>query len=207
MYRDIAQSILAIYPRSDSRICVRLPWEFNLPSQTLAARNARGQWSARLYIDAYRQIATIFRRASRRFYFDWCPNIGLGGIDPATCYPGDDLVDVISFDVYYHGQYDRQDHRDAGRAIFNYRQTQPFGLDSLSGVAARRGKLIGISEWGVDDNSATEFTRLMAQWIVAQGDRLSHHNYWDRVDGGIATQLSSGRLPAIGAVYRNAFGR
>jgi hypothetical protein len=205
LYSRIATTILSAYTKPDERICVRLPWEFNMESQTLAARDAAGRWDARVYVAAYRRIAGLFRRASPRFYFDWCPNIGLGGIDPESCYPGDDLVDVVSLDVYYRAQYDDQGHKDAGLGIFYYRKTQPFGLDWLSGFGQRHGKLIGLSEWGVDDDRATEFMRLMTDWIGKQGARLSHHNYWDRTDGGVNSRLSDGHLPKIGAVYRQAF--
>ncbi|QJU57264.1 hypothetical protein HL653_05160 [Sphingomonas sp. AP4-R1] len=206
LYTRIARAIRALYPERAGRICVRLPWEFNLESQTLAARDAAGQWNAAAYVAAYRRIATLFRRASPLFYFDWCPNIGRGGIDPESCYPGDDVVDVVSLDVYYQALYDDQGHNDAGLGIFYYRKSQPFGLDWLAGFGRKHGKLIGLSEWGVDDDRATAFMRLMTQWIAAQGPRLSHHNYWDRTDGGINARLSDGHLPAIGNVYREAFG-
>lgn len=207
LYARIARAILARYPERKERICVRLPWEFNLDAQTLAARDASGRWNARVYVAAYRRIAQLFRRTSPLFYFDWCPNIGRGGIDPASCYPGDDLVDVISLDVYFQGRYDDQGRKDGGAGIFQYRKSQPFGLDWLAAFGRAHGKLIGLSEWGVDDDRATEFMRLMCAWILAQGDRLSHHNYWDRTDGGISARLSDGHLPAVGAIYRRAFGR
>lgn len=206
LYTRIARAILALYPSDRERICIRLPWEFNMEGQTLAARNASGGWDPRSYIAAYRRIANIFRRTSPRFYFDWCPNIGRGGVDPESCYPGDDLVDVVSVDVYYRRQYDDQGQNDAGAGIFRYRQSQAFGLDWLAGFGRRRGKLIGLSEWGVDDDRATEFMRLMISWITEQGDHLSHHNYWDRTDGGINARLSDGHLPTVGAIYRRAFG-
>lgn len=205
LYSRIATTILSAYVKSDERICIRLPWEFNMESQTLAARDSEGRWDAHAYVAAYRRIAGIFRHASPRFYFDWCPNIGRGGIDPESCYPGDDLVDVVSLDVYYRAQYDDQGHKDAGLGIFYYRKTQPFGLDWLSNFGQRHGKLIGLSEWGVDDDRATEFMRLMIEWIHQQGSRLSHHNYWDRTDG-VNSRLSDGHLPTIGAVYRSALG-
>lgn len=206
LYRRIADAVLSAGGPPDDRIVVRLPWEFNMESQTLAARDSVGRWFARPYVAAYRRIAGLFRARSPRFAFDWCPNIGRGGIDPETCYPGDDLVDVVSLDVYYRGAFDDQGHADAGKAIFFYRKSQPFGLDWLAAFGRRHGKLIGLSEWGVDDDRATEFMRLMCGWITEQGDRLSHHNYWDRTDGGINSRLSDNHLPAVGDVYRKAFG-
>ena len=207
LYDRIATTILKAYKSVPGRICIRLPWEFNLESQTLAARDAAGRWDAKLYVAAYRRIATLFRRASPRFYFDWCPNIGRGAIDPESCYPGDDLVDVVSVDVYYQARYDEQGQHDAGAGVFRYRRTQPFGLDWLTRFGARHGKLIGLSEWGVDDDRATAFMQGMIAWIAAQGPQLSHHNYWDRGDGGINARLSDGHLPTVGALYREAFGQ
>lgn len=207
LYDRIARSILALTPDRAGRIGIRPPWEFNLASQTLAARNAAGQWDPHGYVAAYRRIAGRFRRLSPRFYFDWCFNIGRNGIAPDSCYPGDDLVDVVSLDVYYQGRYDDQGHNDGGASIFAYRKTQPYGLDWLAGFAKRRGKLIGLSEWGVDDDRATAFMRLMTQWIKAQGSLLAYHNYWDRTDGGISARLSDRRLHAIGDIYRQAFER
>jgi hypothetical protein len=207
LYDRIAKSILAITPDHVGRIGIRLPWEFNLEEQTLAARNAAGQWDARNYIGAYRQIVGRFRRLSSRFYYDWCPNIGKNGIAPDSCYPGDDVVDIVSVDVYYNGKYDDQGHNDGGASIFGYRKTQPYGLDWLSSLGKQHGKLIGLSEWGIDDNRATAFTRLMTQWIAAQGSLLAYHNYWDRADGGINCRVSDGHLRSIGDIYRAAFGR
>ena len=34
------------------------------------------------YIAGYRRIVNIFKKESPRFYFDWCPNIGMGELDP-----------------------------------------------------------------------------------------------------------------------------
>lgn len=207
LYRQIAHRIAALYGNSAQRVCVRLFWEFNLPEQTLAARGTDGTWQPKLYIAAYRRVASILRSVSDRFYFDWCPNIGEGGVAPDQCYPGDDLVDVVSADIYYRSAYDRQDHRDGGAAIFQYRRTQRFGLDWLADFASKRGKLVGLSEWGVDDDEAEVFMAHICAWITSLGDMLSHHNYWDRDDGGVTSRLSAGRLPTIGAAYRKAFGR
>lgn len=205
LYRDLGRKIAALYGDSPQRVCLRLFWEFNLPEQTLAAKNAGGSWDADLYVNAYRRIALLLRGVSDRFYFDWCPNIGAGGIDPDRCYPGNEIVDVISADIYYRSAYDRQTHKDGGAAIFRYRRTQPFGLDWLANFASSKGKLVGISEWGVDDDEATAFMEQMCSWLTGLGDLVSHHNYWDRDDGGVVSRLSTGRLPAIGAIYRKTF--
>jgi hypothetical protein len=117
------------------------------------------------------------------------------------------MVDVISVDVYFRKQYDEQGRMDNGAGIFNYRKTQPRGLDWLDRFATTHHKLIGISEWGVDSDRATAFTQMLIGWIKGLGPRLSHHNYWDRADGGVNARISNGALPAIGMIYRDAFGR
>jgi hypothetical protein len=207
LYQRIAGSILGAYSEDRSRICIRPPWEFNIAGQSQASRSLVGVWDGRPYIAGYRRIAGIFRKVSPRFYFDWCPAVGMGELDPEACYPGDDLVDVISVDVYYRKQYDDQGRADNGAGLFGYRKTQPRGLDWLDRFAAAHHKLIGVSEWGVDSDRATVFTARFADWIKALGPRLSHQNYWDRTDGGVNSRLSDGGLPAIGAIYRQAFAR
>jgi hypothetical protein len=117
------------------------------------------------------------------------------------------VVDVVSVDLYFCRQYDDQGRSDAGAGIFGYRRIQPRGLDWLDRFAAAHHKLIGLSEWGVDSDRATAFTTHLTEWIKGLGPRLSHHNYWDRTDGGVKARLSDGALPAIGSVYRQAFGR
>jgi Beta-mannanase len=205
LYREIARQIAAIYGSSLQRICVRLFWEFNMPEQTLAARGRDGDWQPGIYVAAFRRVAEIMRKVSDRFYFDWCPNVGEGGIAANLCYPGDEFVDVVSADIYYRATYDRQDHRDAGKAIFEYRRSQPFGLDWIADFAGQRNKLVGISEWGVDDDEAVAFMAGMCAWITELGDTLSHHNYWDRTDGGVVSRLSLGELPSLASIYQEAF--
>ncbi len=59
----------------------------------------------------------------------------------------------------------------------------------------------------MDSDRATSFTVRFAGWIKALGPRLSHHNYWDRTDGGVNSRISDGSLPMIGAIYKQKFGR
>lgn len=205
LYVRIANAILAATPEKAGRICIRPPWEFNGDFQSQRAKTAQGQWDGALYKAAYRKIAGAFRTRSSRFYFDWCPNIGTEGIDPELCYPGDDLVDVVSVDIYYRARYDEKGQGDGGQSIFNYRQTQQNGLDWLTAFASAHDKLIGISEWGVDDDRATAFMEAMVGWLEGLGPRLAHHNYWDRTDGDADTQLSTGMRPELARIYRQAF--
>ena len=206
LYQRAAQAILRCYTDGRSRICIRPPWEFNIEDQSQGVKSLYGVWNGRLYVDAYRRIVNIFRRTSTRFYFDWCPAVGLGEIDPELCYPGDDVVDVISCDIYYMKKYADQGKTDNGRSIFYYRKGQPRGLDWLDQFSSTHHKLIGLSEWGVDSDTATVYTEMLAGWIKGLGPRLSHHNYWDRTDGEVNSRISDGSLPAIADIYRRAFG-
>ncbi len=59
------------------------------------------------YIQAYRNVASMFRRYAPKAVLVWCPNSGLvggGRRDPfRRWYPGDDVVDWVGLDVYERG--------------------------------------------------------------------------------------------------------
>lgn len=206
LYNHIASSILHAYGPGASRILIRPPWEFNADFQSQRAKDYSGTWAATLYATAFRHIVGIFRTVSPRFYFDWCPNIGTEGMNPELCYPGDRFVDVVSVDVYFNKKYDNKGTGDSGASMFDYRRAQSNGLDWLTGFAIAHRKLIGLSEWGVDDDTATSYMAQMCRWIISRGVRLSHHNYWDRPEG-IDCRLSDGSHPQLAQVFRTAFGR
>jgi hypothetical protein len=204
LYTRMAASILSAYGEGTSRILIRPPWEFNADFQTQRAKDISGVWAATLYATVFRHIVGLFRDVSPRFYFDWCPNVGTEGVAPELCYPGDRFVDVVSVDIYFNKKYDDKFIGDAGASMFDYRKTEDYGLNWLSAFAISHRKLIGISEWGVDDNNATVYMSQFCNWIISRGARLSHHNYWDRPEG-INCEITKGDLPALGKIYRDAF--
>ncbi|WP_180283394.1 Ig-like domain-containing protein [Azospirillum oleiclasticum] len=192
-YRQVAQSLAASRPQ-DPLIYVRTGWEFN------------GQWfpwkaagKEEAYIGAYRQFVDSFRGVSDRFRFDWSPNIGDLGMDPAAAYPGDAYVDVISLDFYHNTAYDPRDPATA----WNYQVNRPYGLRWHQEFAAAHGKPTAYSEWGVSTNDAAPYVQAAADWFAAHD--VLYHAYWDS-NADYPGKLSDGRNPATGAVFRQEFG-
>lgn len=192
-FREVAQSLAASRPQ-DPVIYVRTGWEFN------------GQWfpwkaagKEEAYIGAYRQFVDAFRSVSDRFRFDWSPNIGDLGMDPAAAYPGDAYVDVISLDFYHNTAYDPRDPATA----WNHQVNRPYGLRWHQEFAAAHGKPTAYSEWGVSTNDAAPYVRAAADWFAAHD--VLYHAYWDST-ADYPGKLSNGRNPDTGAVFREEFG-
>ena len=77
------------------------------------------------YIEAYRNVASMFRLYAPKATLVWCPNSGLvggGRRDPfRRWYPGDDVVDWVGLDVYERGFFlpKADAHLWAGQFAYN----------------------------------------------------------------------------------------
>jgi hypothetical protein len=116
-------------------------------------------------------------------------------------YPGDDVVDVISADVYDH--YNRWAEMMAGDA----------GLYELREFAKARKKPEAFAEWacavtahGHGDNAG--FIRAMSAWMAARPGKVLYHAYWNSTEGAGALLLgaSSGLLVDAAATFRRIYG-
>lgn len=73
----------------------------------------------------------------------------------AERYPGDDYVDLVAFDTYVPNQGTVQD-------VQTYRETMERNLNTVTGFAAKRGKLATIGETGYEGiKDAQFFTRVV----------------------------------------------
>lgn len=196
-YTDAATEIRdwGLWPGT-TPIYIRVGWEFN---QDLFPWYASGATAD--YIATFRRFVNAFRAVSGRFRFEWCPNIGNNGtqIDPDTCYPGNDYVDVVGLDCYYLSAFD---NADAATAFISHRD-RDYGLQWHVDYAASKGKPPALSEWGANADKEL-WTRLMCEWV-------KKHNYlwqmwWDRDDGGFDTKISDGSFSGNGNAYKAAFG-
>lgn len=195
-YMDIAARILAATP-GDNVIRVRPPWEMNLAlNKANAGKDSRGRWSGQVFIAAWSRIASIFRQASRRFRLIWCPNVGVTDYDPIHFLPHVWLYDVIAQDFYLQKACDHPN-------IFSWFRDEARGLGWGAQLARDKGKLYGLSEWGMDDDRfVPDFAQAVA-WLEPLKPMLDHACWWDRPEG-IDCRLDTGR-PKLAAAYKAAF--
>jgi hypothetical protein len=175
-------------------IHVRTAWEFNGDWM---------HWSAigrpEAFVAAFRRFVGAFRAVSDRFLFEWCPNVGHYGLDSEDAYPGDDVVDVIGMDFYYDRRWMSADPEAAWQEMVERRT----GLRWHQDFAASRGKPTAYSEWGVELETSAPYLRAAAAWFEAHP--VLYQSYWNS-DAAFRGKLSEGRLPEVGAAYREAFG-
>lgn len=194
-YLGLAKDMLANASGGD-KIYVRLGWEMN--------GDGWFPWSAKAhekaYVGAFQQFVDTFRTVSDKFVFEWTPNIGDMGIDPAAVYPGDAYVDVIGLDFYYNTKWDPKDPV----AAFNYFVNRPYGLQWQQDFADAHGKPTAIGEWGVNSDGAGAFIEMAAQWFKDHG--VTYQNYWNS-NADFEGRLSEGQYPDAGAVFHAIFGQ
>jgi hypothetical protein len=190
-FEGAAGAIAAAQPNA----VIRLGWEMNLEQSNWFSGGREDD-----FIAAYRRVVGIFRKASRRFTFDWCPGWGPQEAPADRAWPGDDVVDVVGLDVY--------DFKFDGTPEQRWRRfylTAPFGLEWHRDFAARHNKPMSYPEWGVGhfgDNPY--FIRMMHDWFMQNRDRIAYAAYFN-VDGLWPTQIDTGRFPQSEALFRKLF--
>jgi hypothetical protein len=186
-----SRAIAAAQPRA----IIRLGWEMNLSNSPWFAKGQEAD-----YINAFRRVVKIFRRASRDFKYDWCPGWGPQDLAADLVYPGDDVVDFIGLDVYDFTQEGSPEER--WKAIY---LEAPFGLEWHRDFAARHRKRMSYPEWGVGqagDNPL--FITKMYEWLMRNRDAIEYAAYFD-VDGLWPTQIDNGKFPQAQALFQKLF--
>lgn len=190
-YAAAARALAASQPAGP--IFVRTGWEFNGDWMAWAAAGR-----AEEFVATFRALVAQFRAVSDRFVFEWSPNVGDFGMDPAAAWPGGDVVDIVGVDFYYQPAWDSHDPGAAWDDMLN----RPYGLRWHRDFAAAQGKPRAFSEWGVALDSAGPYVRRAAEWF--REDDVVYQSYWNS-DADFAGKLSDGRMPAAGAAYREMF--
>jgi hypothetical protein len=124
------------------------------------------------------------------FLFDWNIVPGGGPDNPGygeKFYPGDNLVDIIAFDLYDHWWTGSPDQR--------WQQAQA-ALDSGAAIANRHNKPMAIDEWGLWSSSnangggdnPTYITNLL-RW--ATNHNLLWTSYFNSTEGSVGTTLQA----------------
>lgn len=188
-----ARTIADTHPRA----IIRLGWEMNSVSTPWFAKGQEQD-----YIRAFRHVVGIFRHASPRFKFDWCPAWGLQDLAADRVYPGDDVVDYIGLDVY--------DFKFEGDAETRWRAhylDAPYGLTWHRDFAASHGKKMSFPEWGVGQfGDNPYFIQQMHDWFVQNDAAIAYAAYFN-VDGDWPTELDTGHFPQSQALFLRLFRR
>ena len=186
-----AKSIAASQPDAVARI----GWEMNGDWFPWAAGGVEAD-----YIAAYRRVVGIFRKASPRFTFAWCPGAGRLNSSPELAYPGDDVVDTIGLDIY-----DAPSNAGPTEA-WKSGLEGPFGLRWLEDFATRHGKPMHIGEWGVGLKDAPDnpyFVEQMSEWLHRHAGAIAFHVYFDAPP----SELDSGKFPKSRERFIKLFSR
>lgn len=186
------------------RVIVRLGWEGNGDWYPWAyARNPEG------YRQAFRRVVRVMRAVAPELRFEWCVTCKAsrrGG--PARWdegYPGDDVVDIVSLDIY--DEYVRGwDDLLRGEG----------GLQEFREFAIAHDKPEAYPEWscstnpksrGRGDNAA--FVENMAAWFRGRPGKVVYQAYWNTNADGPKARLFGKRptrVPRAAATYRRLFG-
>ena len=200
-FRTLAQN-LATKTGAPQRIIVRLGWELNGDWYTWNALDKPASYAA-----AYRHVVQTMRSICNVLRFEW--NLSRTGrtLTWSDAYPGDDVVDVISMDVYDE---------------FNKGWTDvvggTYGLTAFRQFAQSHHKSEAYTEWSVSTSTNghgddTAFVQGMHDWIVAGGANVLYHGYWDTNAGGpdgVIYSYSSTApvtVPNSAALYKKLFGQ
>lgn len=148
-YRALARNLVRL--KVPDTVIV-LGWEMNGTTYTHRCGPDPESWK-----EYWRRIVGTMRSVSgQRFRFDFTPNRGRDDIGWTSCYPGDDVVDIVGMDTY---------DQPAGRT-FDAQVREPFGLQAHVDFARAHRKAISYPEWGLFRNGDNpEYVRRMLGWF------------------------------------------
>ncbi len=184
-YRTLARRLVSL---GVNDTIIVLGWEMN--GKTYGGRCSpdpaawKGYWR--------RIVASMRGVQGAAFRFDFAPTRGPDTIPWTSCYPGDDVVDIIGSDTYDQPQ---------GKTFQDY-VNEPYGLRMQADFAAAHGKPISFPEWGLFHNSDNpEFIRGMHDWIASHD--VVYQTITDYCPHGV---WGCGQNPRSSAAYRELFG-
>jgi hypothetical protein len=164
------------------------------------------------YRAAWRHAVTAIGARAPRVRFELCLNAsgpgggsGSGGRVLAGHYAGDDVVDIVGFDVYNFGD-------DADRRGLLAEAASPGFADVPAFCHAHR-KLFSVSEWGLDGDDPDVTVRDRADWVAGVFTQLaavaatypgiiSHELYFDEHGLDPPTYFALADNPRSAAAYR-----
>lgn len=166
-----ADAVLANRSNDSGPIYVRSNWELGGEwfGWTGFANNDRTA-----FVACFKRFCQRFKAKSPRFkmVFDYVPDRG----DWMWAWPGDDVIDVVSQDVYWHVNYDTDNPTNAWNRKYS---VLPFGLKQVVQWAKDHGnKPIAISELGVrgDGYDGATYFKLVESFI--KNENVVYVDYW-----------------------------
>jgi hypothetical protein len=149
-YRALAERLVSL---GVPDTVIVLGWEMNGSTYTHRCGPDPEAWKT-----YWKRIVTEMRRVpGQKFRFDFAPNRGRDATPWTSCYPGDDVVDIVGMD-----SYDQPQGENFDREI-----DEPYGLQQQVDFAAAHKKPISYPEWGLFRNGDNpEYVRRMLDWIA-----------------------------------------
>jgi hypothetical protein len=158
-HRAVAQRLRQIMGRE--RIYLRLGWEgdYGYP-WSVSGHEGAGQPDPAVpanYIAAWRRVAKIYREAVPGALMVWnC--VKRPRVAWAAYYPGNDVVDIVSIDLYDNGTggyftADNAAWRKLGLGSYDTATGRLQGLRGVLDFARSRGKKIAVDEWGATNST------------------------------------------------------
>lgn len=196
-FRQLAQNLVT-KTGAPNRIIIRLGWE---PNGTWYAWSAVKSPDA--YIKAFRRVVQTMRSVSKDLRFEWnVARTGAKGFDWTNAYPGDDVVDIVSMDVYDQYIHDWDD-------LLNGHQ----GLMYFRSFAHQHNKPEAYAEWGLSNSNHGHgddqaFVQNMHAWF-SSGNVL-YAAYWNTSSGGPDAAIEgreAGKVPNSAQVFKSLFSR
>lgn len=169
-------------------VVLDLGWEMNGLTYT-----SRCQPDPQTWIAHYRRVVSVLRAVpGQAFRFEFTPDRGQNAIPWTSCYPGDDVVDIIGMHTY---------DQPPGQTFQEY-ATQPLGLDAAADFARAHHKRLAIPEWGLRDHpDNAEYVTALARWMRAND--VLYHSISDYCPHGV---WRCGANPNASTAYRSLFG-
>lgn len=200
VFRMLAQRLQAT--GNAQRIIVRPGWEAN------------GNWypwsavyAPITFIRAFRHVVAVMRSEAPRLRFEWnLSRQGVPSFDWTKAYPGDDVVDIVSMDVYdqYTNGWADLLGSSLGRGLLRFRA-----------FAREHRKPEAYTEWSLSTSShgrgdEPAFVDDMHAWLHDPKANVLYQSYWNTHAGGPDAAIQgpdAGNVPNAANEYRKLFSR
>lgn len=180
---------------------IRLGWEFNGSWYKWAAQGKEELWKT-----YWRRIVRVMSsEPGMNFKFEWCYAMSdVEAYEVERAYPGDDVVDGVSFDIY--NQSWAAATKFPPTEMWRRFLTAPRGLNWARNFARKKGKYLAIPEWGTgyrpDGHGYGDVPEFVAQvigWSVENG--VAYFSYWNYPAPDYRAYLFSGELEGSKAQF------